>query len=143
MYSDYEQKLIKWNIKPTSTRLLTLKAISDKKAAVTLAGLEEELQTVDRSTIFRTLVLFEQNHLLHTIDDGSGSLKYALCDEGDQCLPEEQHAHFFCNRCRQTICLRDLSIPSIRLPNNFSAASINYVIKGICCKCKNAAKEEP
>jgi Fur family ferric uptake transcriptional regulator len=139
MDTRYEQQLIKWNIKPTAVRLLILKAISDKNAVVTLADLEAALQTVDKSTIFRTLTLFQQNHLLHTIDDGSGSLKYALCDDGCECLPEQQHVHFHCTRCEQTLCLRNAAIPIIPLPKNFSVTSITYVMKGICNECENIA----
>lgn len=85
-----EEQLIKRSIKPTSIRLLVLKAISDKNGVVTLADLEMIPETVDKSTIFRTLTLFQQNRLLHTVDDGSGSLKYALCDDECECLPEQQ-----------------------------------------------------
>jgi Fur family ferric uptake transcriptional regulator len=139
MNAHYEQQLINRNIKPTSIRLLILKTISDKNDAVTIADLEMMLETVDKSTIFRTLTLFQQNRLLHTVDDGSGSLKYALCDDECECLPEQQHVHFYCTRCGQTFCLRDVAVPIISPPKNFSIDSINYVIKGICARCQNFA----
>lgn len=136
---ELEQQLLNRNIKPTAIRLLILKAIAEKNDVVSLADLETMLETVDKSTIFRTLTLFQQNHLLHTIDDGSGSLKYALCDDECECLPEQQHVHFHCNRCGQTFCLHDVAIPIIAVPKNFFIESINYVVKGICAKCQNFA----
>ncbi|MDR1456145.1 MAG: transcriptional repressor [Tannerella sp.] len=139
MDAHYEQQLIKRNIRPTAMRLLILKAISGKNDALTLAGLETALETVDRSTIFRTLTLFQQSRLLHTVDDGSGSLKYALCDDACECRPEQQHVHFYCIRCGQTFCLRDVAIPLISAPKNFSIESINYVMKGVCASCRNIA----
>jgi Fur family ferric uptake transcriptional regulator len=111
----------------------------DKKDVFSLSDLETELETVDKSTIFRTLTIFQQNRLLHTIDDGSGSLKYALCDEACECRPEQQHVHFYCSVCKRTFCLRNTAIPSIALPQNFSVESINYVIKGSCGKCSESA----
>jgi hypothetical protein len=67
----FEQQLLNRNIKPTAIRLLILKAIAEKNDVVSLVDLETMLETVDKSTVFRTLTLFQQNHLLHTIDDGS------------------------------------------------------------------------
>jgi Fur family ferric uptake transcriptional regulator len=140
----YEEYLLKRGVKPTAIRLLILKALTDKnrtdkKDMFTLSDLEAALGTVDKSTIFRTLAIFLQNRLLHAIDDGSGSLKYALCDESCECLPEQQHVHFCCTACKRTFCLRDTAIPLIAMPKNFSVESINYVVKGVCGKCsKNA-----
>lgn len=130
-----EQKLIKRSIKPTSIRLLIIKAILELNNGFTLLDLETKLETVDKSTVFRTLNLFMKNNLLHTIDDGSGSLKYALCDDNCECMPEQQHVHFYCTRCKKSTCLRNIPIPIVDLPKNISVESITYVVKGICNKC--------
>ncbi|MDR0668235.1 MAG: transcriptional repressor [Prevotellaceae bacterium] len=131
----FETHLLKRGIKPTAIRLLLLKAMTEKNDVVSLTDLETELETVDKSTIFRTLTLFHQYRLLHTIDDGSGSLKYALCDDACECLPEQQHVHFCCSVCRRTFCLRDTAIPLISIPQHFVVESINYVLKGVCGTC--------
>lgn len=60
-------------IQPTAIRLLVLKAMMQAKQSVSLADLEDRLDTVDRSSIFRTLTLFLSHHLIHSIDDGTGS----------------------------------------------------------------------
>jgi Fur family ferric uptake transcriptional regulator len=132
----YIERLSKQGVRPTSTRILVLKAILKQKAVVSLADLETELQTIDKSTIFRTLVLFLKQHLIHTIDDGSGSLKYSACEEGCDCSIERQHVHFYCKECRRTFCLREKQVPMVDLPEGFSSDSINYVIKGLCDSCK-------
>ena len=105
----------------------------------TLSDLESELETIDKSTIFRTLILFQQHNLVHTIDDGSGSLKYAICYEGCDCSIDQLHAHFYCTECKKVFCLRDTPIPVIALPDNFSTDTINYVVKGKCDQCRNIA----
>jgi Fur family ferric uptake transcriptional regulator len=128
--------LAKRGIKPTAIRLLVLRAIAERRDVASMTDLETTLETVDKSTIFRTLTLFQQHRLLHSIDDGSGSLKYALCDDDCECLPEQQHVHFHCNRCERTFCLRDVSVPIMSPPKNFSIESINYTIKGICANCQ-------
>ena len=67
-------------IKPTAIRMLVLKVMMETEQAVSLLDLENKLDTVDKSTIFRTITLFVSHHLAHSVDDGTGSLKYAVCD---------------------------------------------------------------
>jgi Fur family ferric uptake transcriptional regulator len=135
----YEQRLINHGIKPTSMRILILKTITDKNDMFSLADLETMLETVDKSTIFRTLTLFHKHKLLHTVVDQSGSLKYGLCDVDCECLPEQQHVHFYCNRCRLTFCLRDTVVPLISMPQNYSMENLNYLVTGICGNCNKFA----
>ena len=75
--------LAKREIKPTAIRILVLQAMLRAERAVSLLDLENLLDTVDKSTLFRTVTLFLSHHLIHSIDDGTGSLKYAVC--GDSC----------------------------------------------------------
>lgn len=75
----YLDKLERRDIKPTAIRLLILKNMLEVGRAVSLLDLETLLDTVDKSTISRTIALFLSHHLIHSIDDGSGSLKYAVC----------------------------------------------------------------
>ena len=60
----YLHKLHLRGIKPTAMRLLILRAMLDTNRAVSQHDLEETLQTVDKSTIFRTVMLFMEHHLL-------------------------------------------------------------------------------
>lgn len=53
------------------------KTMMQHKEAFSLLDLENELDTVDKSTIYRTITLLA-HHLVHGIDDGTGSLKYAV-----------------------------------------------------------------
>ena len=69
------------------------------------------------------------------IDDGTGSLKYALCSSDCDCEIDDLHTHFYCTHCRRTFCLRGVAVPQVGLPDGFSAETINFVIKGICADC--------
>jgi Fur family ferric uptake transcriptional regulator len=130
-----EKRLLNRNIKPTSIRLLIFKTMTEFKKAFSLTDLETELETVNKSTIFRTLTLFHENLLIHNIDDGSGSMKYSICNETCMCTVGELHVHFNCNRCHNTYCLESISIPPIQLPEKFLLESVNFVMKGICENC--------
>lgn len=133
--ADY--KLINKNLKPTAMRELVLDALMEQRVTVSLSDLEKLFDKVDKTTLYRTLKTFEEKKLIHSIDDGTGAVKYALCKETCQCHPEDLHVHFFCIKCQHTFCLNDIPIPSINLPVNFSLENINMVAKGVCSNCNN------
>ena len=141
MMNDFEQTLIDREIKPTAVRLLVLRALTDSNFAVSLTDLEEQLDTVDKSSIFRTLTLFQAHHLVHSVVDGSGQTKYALCPAGCHCGINEDsdledlHIHFSCQECHRTFCMRGLSIPDVKLPEGFVLKNANYVLMGLCPEC--------
>lgn len=135
MNDNSDKKLEIRNIKPTAMRELVLKVLSEQKAAISLADLEQKFDKADKVTLYRTLKTFEENKLIHSIDDGTGSIKYALCRETCQCHPEDLHVHFFCTKCKQTYCLNDTPMPSVNLPVYFTLENINMVVKGICSNC--------
>lgn len=124
------------NIKPTAMRQLVLQVLTEQKTAISLPELEQKFEKADKATLYRTLKTFEENKLIHSIDDGTGSVKYALCREACECQPEDLHVHFLCTNCNQTFCLNDIPVPTINLPNSFSLESVNMVVKGICSNCK-------
>lgn len=126
-------------IKPTAIRELVLKVFMNSKVAVSLADIEQQFDKVDRTTLYRTLKTFEENKLIHSIDDGTGAVKYALCKEACTCNPNELHVHFHCNKCSNTFCLSDIPVPNIILPSTFKLESVNMVIKGACSNCVNNA----
>ena len=124
----YLELLAKREIQPTAIRLLVLKAMMQAGQSVSLADLEDRLDTVDRSSIFRTLTLFLSHHF-----------KYAVCSSSCSCEVNDLHTHFHCEKCNRTFCFTNIPTPMVKLPEGFSLHSINYVLKGICPDC--AAKE--
>ena len=59
----YENLLEKYGINPTSSRLIILKAIISQKDTFSLISLENIVETIDKSTIFRVLSLFSKRDL--------------------------------------------------------------------------------
>ena len=131
-----DKKLSSRNIKPTAMRQLVLQVLTERKTAISLPELEQKFENADKTTLYRTLKTFEENKLIHSIDDGSGSAKYALCRETCECHPEDLHVHFLCTICGQTYCLTDIPVPKINLPTKFQLESVNMVVKGVCSNCK-------
>ena len=110
--SKYITRLEQHEVKPTALRILLLRTMMAHDDAFSLQSLEDELDTVDKSTIYRTITLFLTHHLIHAIDDGTGMLK-----------------------CGRTFCLQTTQVPLVSLPGNFQIHSINYVLKGLCPDC--------
>ena len=139
--TDFEKILLDRDIKPTAVRLLVLRTLSASKYALSLTDLEAQLGTVDKSSIFRALTLFQSHHLVHSVSDGSGQTKYAVCPVGCHCGEndksdlEDLHIHFSCEECHRTFCLRGLSIPHVDLPEGFVLKNANYVLMGLCPEC--------
>lgn len=134
-----EQTLESHGVRPTAVRVLIYRAAAARANTFSLMDLEDELVTVDKSTIFRTLTLFADHHLLHETEDGSGSKKYCVCRSGHMCTLSERHVHFYCERCRTTFCLDHTFIPAVTLPQGFVASDAEYVIKGLCRDCATKA----
>lgn len=131
-----EQALLNAGIRVTAVRLLIWRQVRHGFTdAFSLADVEEMLPTVDRSTLFRTLTLLADCHLLHDIDDGSGAQKYCVChlDDTRHC---QGHVHLTCLRCHRTYCLTNVHIPAVPLPAGFEPEETEYVVKGVCSKCR-------
>jgi Fur family ferric uptake transcriptional regulator len=136
MVKELEIKLKDKQIRPTAMRLLVLETLQNQEAAVSLQDLEVAFEKADRITLYRTLKTFEEKGLIHSIEDGTGATKYALCEEGCACAPEDLHVHFHCHHCQKTFCLPKIGIPPFSLPANFSLEEISLTAKGICADCR-------
>jgi len=133
------ERLEKKGVRATSIRILVLDALMSSPRAMSLSDLETVLDTVDKSSIFRSLEAFEKHHVVHSIDDGTGSVKYEVCEGEDECTLSDMHTHFYCEKCHKTFCLKDITVPVVPLPDGFETRSINYIIKGTCPSCRNKA----
>lgn len=131
----FENTLEQKKVRPTAMRLLVLETLQKQKAAISLQDLELAFEKADRITLYRTLKTFQKKGLIHSIEDGTGATKYALCQEGCECAPEDMHLHFFCTSCEGTFCLPKLKIPEISLPEGFVPVETNLLVKGVCANC--------
>lgn len=126
-------------IKPTTPRMLILNAMLGYNRAFALGDLEKDLLDIDKSTIFRTINLFHEKKIIHNFDDGSGSVKYSVCQDDCDCGPDDSHVHFYCNYCHKAFCLENVVIPAPKLPEGMEMEDANFVIKGYCGKCSRNA----
>ena len=136
MMQDIEVILTSKSINPTAMRLLVLEFLLKQSSAISLTDVEKGLDPSDRVTLYRVLKKFEEKGLVHSIDDGSGAPKYALC--AAECKAghhHDLHVHFFCHACKETSCLPKSTIPQVTLPEGFASEEVNLIVKGTCNKC--------
>lgn len=136
----FDTLLLDHDIKPTANRLLVARALADSHRPLSLAELEERLLTMDRSSIFRVLTLFRDQHLVHVIEGGGEGVHYELCQSHDHENDDDQHAHFHCERCHRTFCLENIAVPIVPLPEGYEVHTVNYLIKGICPACARSTR---
>ena len=137
---EIDSRLTNFGVKPTAVRLLTLKELEKAGHPISSLELESRLDTVDRSSITRTLSLFLKHGLIHPISDGSGSVKYEPCHGDTTHHHTDEHAHFHCEKCGMTVCLEH-EIPEVTLPPGFHAHSASFVITGTCSRCSGSTDE--
>ncbi len=134
--TEIEKTLNYHEVRPTAMRILIYKHLAQKDNAQALLDIETAFAKAERSTIFRTLKTFEENGIVHQIEDGTGITKYALCEPGCNCeIDQDLHLHFHCSNCDETVCLTEHKIPHINLPDGYIAEDVNLVVTGICEKC--------
>ena len=128
--------LLDHGIRPTANRILVVKTLERAGRPLSMSEIEEQLVTIDKSIVSRTLALLREHHAVHVIEGAHEGVRYELCHSHDHAVDNDMHVHFHCERCGETICLEELAIPEVQLPEGYLMQSANFVLKGICPKCQ-------
>lgn len=135
------EKIAEWlserGIRPTANRLLVARTLMKSDRPLSLSELEARIVSIDKSGVYRSLMLLHEKHLLHAIDDGSGGVRYEFCMRTGHGEDDDLHVHFHCERCHKTFCLPDVPMPVVPLPQGFEGHGVNCVVNGLCPDCAN------
>ncbi len=125
-------------LRKTNCRLEVLSLLLQHNHALAHSDIEKQLEgRFDRVTIYRTLHAFEKKGLVHSINDVSGPMKYALCQEAcDQQQHKDNHIHFNCTACGQTYCLNEVNVPPPVMPDGYQVHSLHFSAQGVCGTCQ-------
>lgn len=135
-----EKVLNQHGIKVTANRLMIARALADAHRPLSMTELEDLLETIDKSSIFRTLLVFRDAHLVHALEDTGDGVRYEFCHSHNEDRDEDLHVHFYCERCHKTYCLEDTPVPSVTVPEGFSTESASMLLRGVCPNCRKAAQ---
>lgn len=123
----------------TDARVSILDLFMKTNGALAHADIEKKSkEAFDRVTIYRTLQTFVENGIIHQIPTTDNTVLYALCK--DSCGAghhHDEHVHFICEHCNKTTCMDEVTVPKVRLPENFTPLMSAMIVKGICSNCKN------
>lgn len=121
-------------VTPVRKELLTL--FIESEIALSNQDIEDQLEEVDRVTLYRTLKSFQEKGIIHRAHDGTDTARYAACSSGcSSHAHHDEHLHFHCEKCDSTFCVDEIPIPKIEMPSGFLAKKMNIIVDGICEKC--------
>lgn len=125
------------NLSITDSRKKILQLFLAQEGALAHGDIEKKAgEKFDRVTIYRTLQIFVDKGIIHTIPTADNSVRYALCK--DACTEghhHDHHIHFVCNQCQNTFCLDDVVTPEIKMPKGYNATHVEVVVEGLCKNC--------
>lgn len=126
------------NLSVTGSRKKILSLFLNSQGALAHADIERNAgEKFDRVTVYRTLQVFVDKGIIHTIPTPDNSIKYALCkDECSEGHHHDHHIHFQCKECGNTYCLDEVATPEVKLPKGYAPEQIEVVISGICKNCR-------
>lgn len=123
-------------VRPSPIRVMVVRELANAGRPLSSLEIENLLDTVDHSSISRTISILMAHNMLHQISDGTGSMKYELCADGHADTHSDQHVHFHCRQCGITECFQYVPVPRVALPDGYTAESTSYIVTGVCAKCK-------
>ncbi|MBS1509579.1 MAG: transcriptional repressor [Bacteroidetes bacterium] len=122
----------------TGSRKKILELFLNTPGALAHADIEQSTnEAFDRVTVYRTLQTFVDKGIIHHIPTTDNSILYALCRQDCEAgHHHDNHVHFVCEVCHKTICLDDVTIPEVKLPQGFAPKHAEMVVNGVCDDCK-------
>lgn len=130
--------LQKADLRVTKSRRDVLRILVESgDQAISSSDIEHTLDNIDRITLYRILKTFEESGLIHSVADGTGKTKYALCShECNGGEHHDDHLHFYCRICETTTCLEKVQLPPVRLPADYIIEEKRFVVAGVCKTCR-------
>lgn len=137
MEKKVDELLRRGQLSVTGSRRKILELFLQQDGALSHSDIERRADgKFDRVTVYRTLQAFLEKGLIHSIPTADNSIRYALCKEDCSAgQHRDDHVHFICNSCGNTVCLEDVVVPSIRLPRGYVAQQVEMLVSGICKSC--------
>src|SRR5450830_697456 len=122
----------------TRQRVLVLNFLLGQKKSLTHHEIQTHLaktahEELDSVTLYRVLEWLTENELIHRIAGADQVWRFSA-GAGHQA---HEHAHFQCTKCANVTCFNEVKLPPpVLLPEGFSGGEVDYLIKGLCPRCK-------
>ena len=123
-------------IRATRHRRTILRFLLDSGHPVSHSEINRELPELDRVTLYRTLAVFVRAGIAHQVQGPDGSWRFCAHSAGGKGCPGN-HPHFLCASCGMMICMTDHSLEWLEVPEGYEVSGKQFVIYGLCAKCKS------
>lgn len=123
-------------VKPTANRIVIARALAEAGRPMSMTELEDVVETIDKSNVFRALQAFREARLVHVLEDTGDGVRYELCHSRHDDRDDDVHVHFYCEKCHRTFCLEDTPVPPVSIPEGYEVSTVSYLLKGICRECR-------
>lgn len=120
------------DIKPSYQRIKVYECLIKQGNHMTVESIYRELiatiPTLSKTTIYNTLKIFEDHHILNVINLNGNEMRYDLI--------LDEHGHFQCKVCQEIFDF-PLQEPRTQIEqiNGFKIEERNVFLKGICKDC--------
>lgn len=133
-------KLVECGLRPSMQRIEIMKYLLSHPFHPTVdevfTGLEPEMPTLSKTTVYNTLRLFSEKNAAQmiTIDE------HRVCYDGDT----KTHVHFYCTRCGKITDMYDESVPHLKTReiNGCLINNVQVYYKGVCKECREKEQKK-
>ena len=130
-----EKLLISKQIKPTPHRLKVLEYLKHAKVAVTHADIQNNFSgIIDRVSIYRILISFEEVKLICKLVDSNSKVCYIFLNPPNE-YKSMHPLHFKCKNCNDVLALPELPESYLDLLKGLRIERLNLLVEGTCPKC--------
>lgn len=128
--------LLEHELKRTACREGILSLMLESGRPLCENEIKDELKdSFDRTTFYRSFKTLMEKKIIHKIVVDNLMVRYAL---DNSITHKNNHAHFYCKKCDNVICLDDIPVNEPQVPQGFEASETEIIIKGVCNTCKNS-----
>ena len=124
--------------KVTGPRQAILEILRRNCSPLTIKEIQEQLSSehCDLATIYRSMHLLEEMHMVKRFEFGGGAARFELLEEGD----DGHHHHLVCTRCAGVVeleeCFPKALEERIAARNGFKAVTHKLEFFGLCPRCQ-------
>jgi Fur family ferric uptake transcriptional regulator/Fur family zinc uptake transcriptional regulator len=132
-----EELLHAAGVRVTSIRCTVLECLLRVRSPLThgeLSGLDE-LGSLDRVSLYRTLHLLRRTRLVHAVQGVDGTWRYCAQAPRSGSCPGD-HPHFLCEACGRMWCLSSQRLPQVEVPPELAVRGKQLVVYGLCGECR-------
>lgn len=133
---DISELLTMAGVRPTSNRILVARELQKSHRPMSMTEIETNIESIEKSSVFRVLTLLLEKGVIHAIEDGRGIVRYEMCGSGGTHHDDDMHVHFYCTKCHNVYCFEDMPAPEVTVPEGYEVSSVNYMLKGVCPGCR-------